>query len=298
MLPRCSSKPSIGQGSAVGQCATACRWRKALLPPKRVCSGSRFSPAALAPAAPSSPSGSSSSRPSICRPPQMPSTAPPPALKRCSSRARPLACRALRSRRVCLLPGSTTASGWPRASPGCTQRSCTLGSASSGSRSEKLLREGSRNTAISSSALALRPRRSNRSRESSGGKSSSSQGITPSTGTPVLSESQLTPGSNSSWRPRKRLINRPFTRGRSTGRSNCKVPTSWAKTPPRSISATSRQRARRYWAKRRLVRSRCCRFTSTGLPAPSSTNRPWGCCCRNCSSPWRIASHPGLNHSW
>ena len=37
--------------------------------------------------------------------------------------------------------------------------------------------------------------------------------------------------------------------------------------------------------KRRLVRSRCCRFTSTGLPAPSSTSRPWGCCCRNCSSP-------------
>ncbi|MFM8544864.1 MAG: hypothetical protein ACKOAP_07740, partial [Vulcanococcus sp.] len=56
--------------------------------------------------------------------------------------------------------------------------------------------------------------RSSRSRESSGGNSSSSQGITPSTGTPVWASSQRRPSSKSSRRPRKRLINSPRISGR------------------------------------------------------------------------------------
>ena len=207
------------------------------------------------------------------------------------------ACSAARSARVCLLPGISTPSGWPRGSPGFSQRSRRLGSASRGSRSEKLLSEGSRITAISSSASGLRARRSKRSRESSGGNSSSSHGITPSTGTPVCASSHWRPLSNNSRRPRNRFIKIPAIRGRSTGRSRARVPTTWANTPPRSMSATSRHRARRYWAKRRFVRSRDCRFTSTGLPAPSNTRRPPGYWPWSESRPLRIACHPGLNHS-
>ena len=209
----------------------------------------------------------------------MPKMCPPFAAKEQSAFPNPLLWIAARSRRVCLLPGITTASGWPRSSPGATQRSFTDGSVSSGSRSEKLLREGSLSTAISRSVAPRVGLRSSRSRESSGGKTSLSQGMTPSTGTPVLSSSQVLPSSKSSRRPRKRLIKIPLTRGRSTGRSKARVPTICAKTPPRSMSATSKQLARRYCASLRLVRSRLCRFTSTGLPAPSSTNRPWGHCC-------------------
>ena len=170
-------------------------------------------------------------------------------------------------------------------------------SASSGSRSEKLLREGSFRTAILISALFFLPRRSNRSKESSGGKISSSHGITPSTGRPVWRSSHWRPSSNNSRRPRKRLISRPRMRGRSTGRSKDKVPTICANTPPRSMSATSKQRARRYWANRRLVRSRAWRLTSTGLPAPSSTSLPPGYWLSSCSSPCRMACHPGRNQS-
>ena len=191
----------------------------------------------------------------------------------------------------------TTASGTPRVSPGATQRSCSVASVSRGSRSEKLLNEGNRNTAMSRSVEPRRGFRSSRSRESSGGNNSFSQGITPSTGTPVFSSSQVLPWSNSSRRPRKRLIKIPLMRGRSTGRSKARVPTIWAKTPPRSMSATSRQLALRYCANLRLVRSRRCRFTSTGLPAPSSTKRPSGHCCWSSVNPLRMACQPGRNQS-
>ncbi|CAI8397183.1 MAG: Uncharacterised protein [Synechococcus sp. MIT S9220] len=209
-------------------------------------------------------------------PPQMPKSSPPLLAKRISSASSPLLRREARSRRVCLLPGITTASGDPSASPGAIQRSSTVGSASRGSRSEKLLSEGSFTTAISSSALRLRPLLSSRSRESSGGKSSSSHGITPRTGMPVLVSSQRRPSSKSSRLPRNRLTSSPRISRRSSGFINWRVPMIWANTPPRSISATSRQLACRYLARRRLVRSRACRLTSTGLPAPSSTSLPPG----------------------
>ncbi len=77
--------------------APSCRART------RVTSGSRPRPGPL----PSMPCGSISASPSICRPPQMPSTAPPRAACAAMARSRPCARSQARSPLVCLEPGST-----------------------------------------------------------------------------------------------------------------------------------------------------------------------------------------------
>ncbi len=79
------------------------------------------------------------------------------------------------------------------------------------------------------------------------------------------------PSSNRDASPRKRFTTIPSTRCRSPGGIRSRVPATWANTPPRSMSATSRMPASKTRAGRRFTKSRAMRFSSTGLPAPSST---------------------------
>ena len=103
-------------------------WRSSLSRAKVVVSGSRPRPAAL----PSTPSGSTSASPSICRPPQTPSTGRPAWACARMAGARPCACSQARSELVCLEPGSTIQSAPSRSAGDRAHVSRTPGNPRSG----------------------------------------------------------------------------------------------------------------------------------------------------------------------
>ena len=132
------------------------RRRSTFSRPNTVCSGSSPSPWP----APSSPSGSRSACPSICSPPQMPSTRPPRAACARTQASSPCRFSQARSVLVCLEPGrmiqsSTDRSGRVPASR--TATSCTPRSAASGSNSSRLLMRGGTSRAIRAGAHTGRP---------------------------------------------------------------------------------------------------------------------------------------------
>ena len=115
---------------------------------------------------------------------------------------------------------------------------------------------GRRRTAIlTGQAAALCPLSAIES-ESSLGRGISAKGTTPSTGTPVSSSSFSTPGAKSSGSPRNLLTMTPTTRGLTSSGRRASVPYTWAKTPPRSISATRTMGRRSERASRMFAMSR------------------------------------------
>ena len=142
--------------------------------------------------------------------------------------------------------------------------------ASRATKSVKFEILGSRTTATSTSASLLRrPKRSERLSSSS--KSTSMKGTSPATGTPHFSRSISSPSSKSVGSPRNLFTTVAFTICRSSSSKSIMVPTSWAKTPPRSMSPTSRTGAFASFAIPMLTMSSRLRLSSTGLPAPSMT---------------------------
>ncbi len=79
------------------------------------------------------------------------------------------------------------------------------------------------------------------------------------------------PSSNSAGSPRNLLIRKPRMRSRSPGASTAWVPTRLAMTPPRSMSPASTTGTSAASAKPILAMSPARRFTSAGLPAPSTS---------------------------
>ena len=100
-------------------------------------------------------------------------------------------------------------------------------------------------------------------------------GTTASVGTPVSWRSCSGAGGSRAASPRNLLSTKPRRRARSASGSSAQVPYRWAKAPPRSISATSRQRASAWRATRRLTTSLAIRLISAGEPAPSITTTSW-----------------------
>ena len=100
-------------------------------------------------------------------------------------------------------------------------------------------------------------------------------GTTPRTGRLRRFSMKSTPGENRPRSPRNLFTMNPATRPRSADSSSSIVPTSEAKTPPRSMSATRMTGAETARATRMLTISVAFRFTSTGLPAPSITTRSY-----------------------
>ena len=73
--------------------------------------------------------------------------------------------------------------------------------------------------------------------------------------------------------PRNLLMTKPLASARSLGGSSAQVPTRLAITPPRSTSPTSATGTCAASAKPMLAMSFSRRFTSAGLPAPSTRIR-------------------------
>ena len=99
-----------------------------------------------------------------------------------------------------------------------------------------------------------------------------SQGITPTTLTPVFSSVNFTASSKRDMSPRNLLKIIPLTLFLSSPRSS-NVPTTDAIAPPLSTSATSRTGISASRATLILTISAAFKFTSAGLPAPSETMR-------------------------
>ncbi len=169
--------------------------------PNVVWTSSRPSPSALAPGSPSTPAGSLIRRPSIWKPPQMPSTARPWAACASMAVSSPRSRSQPRSASVARVPGITTTSAECSARGWSTNATSTCGSRPSASMSVKLLIRGSLTTATrrrspASGAAAARSPTERESSESS--HSSGSHGSTPSTGRCVTASSVSRPGRNSS----------------------------------------------------------------------------------------------------
>ena len=107
-------------------------------------------------------------------------------------------------------------------------------------------------------------------------------GSVASTGTPVISCSISGAGASRLASPRNLFSTKPRSSARSASGINAQVPYRWAKAPPRSISATSRQAACVWRATRRLTTSLPIRLISAGEPAPSITTTSFSA--RNASS--------------
>ena len=103
------------------------------------------------------------------------------------------------------------------------------------------------------------------------GKFTSIMGTTPQTFTPLFSSSIRMPEERRLSSPLNLLIISPFTRSFSEASSNISVPSSCAKTPPRSISPTSNTFESASSAIPILTISFSFKLISAGLPAPSIT---------------------------
>ena len=156
-------------------------------------------------------------------------------------------------------------------SPGCfTYLTETPGITSNALKSVKLEILGTRMTAISINPTSWFPE--NRSvKLSSSSTSNSMYGATPTTGIPVFSSRATTPGSSMVLSPRNLLMIIPFTISCSSFSRSIMVPINWAKTPPLSMSPTSRTGALACFAIPIFTISSCLRLISAGLPAPSMT---------------------------
>ena len=173
-----------------------------------------------------------------------------------------------RSCRVLLLPGKITRSAGGMGSSGPTNTRSTPGWSRNGSKSLWLLIRGNTGTTTFRAPASLVPAALTLSSESI--TNPCRYGKTPNTGLPVCSVSQSSPGSNSAISPRNRLMTKPAVLSRSLSEINASVPTSWANTPPLSISPTSNTGQSAASAKPMLAMSLARRLISAGLPAPSA----------------------------
>ncbi len=207
--------------------------------------------------------------------------------------SQPCARRNARSAIVDLEPGMRMRSASGNTSPGSTMTTETPGSARSGSRSSKFAIRGRCGTANLTSSPRRKPgssddregappamdsgfrRNDGRESESSAGNlpTASNHGTTPRRGHPVRSATNCAPSANSAASPRILLTTNPLIRWRSRGASTACVPTRLAITPPRSMSPTRTTGTFAASANPMLAMSPARRFTSAGLPAPSTSTR-------------------------
>ncbi len=112
-------------------------------------------------------------------------------------------------------------------------------------------------------------------RESSAGRTAAvgKNGTTPKQRIPVRAVTAAMPPSNSPTSPRNLLTIYPARSARSLADSSAWVPTSWAMTPPRSMSPTSTTGTSAASANPILAMSPSRRLISAGLPAPSTRTR-------------------------
>ena len=193
-----------------------------------------------------------------------------------------------RSAIVAFEPGRmTSAASRVSGCPGRTMTSSTSGSARSGSRSSKLAMRGNIGTAIRTAALtpALSPpaRRGRTAQREGEGQARASprpedmaegkNGTVPKQRNPVRALIAAMPPSNSRTSPRNLLTMYPASSARSVADSSACVPTSWAITPPRSISPTSTTGISAASANPIFAMSPSRRLISAGLPAPSTRTR-------------------------
>jgi len=193
----------------------------------------------------------------------------------------PCVCSHARSPRVFLLPGRMIKSAGGIGSPWRTKRRSTSGCARSASKSVWLLMRGRLGTTTRNAPVeactACTASSASRNRQCK-------YGSTASTGLPVCCSSHSRPGSSSLMSPLKRLITKPMVRARSLSDRHDKVPTRWANTPPRSISATRITGQSTFSAKPMLAMSRERRLISAGLPAPSTITQSYCASRRWCDS--------------
>ena len=161
------------------------------------------------------PCGSATVRPSIWKPPQIPSTAPPRRACATTASARPRSRSQARSATVDRVPGSTTTSAPDSARGLSANTTSSPGSRQSASRSVKLEMRGSTTTATrvrstSGDGAAARSRSASASSLSS--HSPGSHGSTPSTGRPVTRSSVSRPGRSSPTSPRNLFTTKPAIR--------------------------------------------------------------------------------------
>ncbi len=210
----------------------------------------------------------------------MPSVTVPRRRAPSRARSRPRPRNHSRSATVALVPGSTTRSGSPTDAPSLTKRRPTAGSRASASRSVKLAMRGTMTTATSRAAVVVEPgraeavapgRRPARARESSASRATSwTHGSTPTVGTPQRRSRSASPVPSRAGSPRNLLTTKALTRALSADGSSSTVPYSEAKTPPRSMSPTTKAGKPAASATRRLTMSWSKRLISAGLPAPSA----------------------------
>ena len=170
---------------------------------------------------------------------------------------------------VFLLPGSIIRSGQPSSLIEVTYLTETWSYSSKTLKSVKFDILGYLITAISIRPVAVLLNLP--VRLSSSSRHKSIYGIRPATGTPPFSSSIFIPESKIEASPRNLLITSPFTLSLSSGSRSIRVPRSWAKTPPLSISPTRSTGASTIAAIPIFTMSFSLRFISAGEPAPSIT---------------------------
>src|SRR5215207_7210118 len=179
-----------------------------------VATGSRPRPSAD----PSTPAGSLIAPPSICRPPQIPSTGRPDAAALMTASAMPHDRIQARSLGTCLEPGSTTRSAPASAAGVRAQRtSATCWSRTNSSRLEAYGPPRMHTRRLPPlGAPSVGP--------SSSGSACSIQGTTPTVGTPVTCSSSAGAGASRPTSPRNLLSRNPQICDRQGGGSSAQVP--------------------------------------------------------------------------
>ena len=118
-------------------------------------------------------------------------------------------------------------------------------------------------------------------------------------GTPVNCCNSSGAGASKAASPRNLFNTKPRIKARSSVGNKAQVPYRWAKAPPRSMSATSRQRACACTATRMFTMSLACKFISAGEPAPSITTTSWSARSASsdammCGHTWALRSRHGV----
>ena len=196
--------------------------------------------------------------------------------------SQPCARRKARSGIVALEPGRMTRSQSGSSSPGRTSTRLTPGSSFSGSKSSKLAMRGSSGTAMVARPGSRRAEGWASATASSAGSraAGANHGTRPSARQPLCASMSRMPASNKVGSPRNLLTRKPRTCAASSAAITAFVPTICAITPPRSMSPISTTGIWAARAKPMLAMSPARRFTSAGLPAPSTSTRSASSCSR------------------
>ena len=224
------------------------------------------------------PCGSIKASPSICRPPQIPSTGPPCCACSAIAASRPCTRNQAKSPLVCLEPGRMIQSlGFKPAKSTGLRTHCKRkpGIFFKGWNSSRLLIRGYAMTAIVVRTAPLAVLRSSNTPSSSGKPCCHHIGNVATVGTPVKSCNICGAGASSAASPRNLFSTKPRSSARSCGGNKAQVPYKCANAPPLSMSVTSKQAAFACKATRMFTMSLADKLISAGEPAPSMTTTSW-----------------------